>query len=136
MDGPRVAPNQKALDFEGAVGALSTAALAAVALGPLARVDPSRPGPVLCPFRLLTGLPCPFCGVTRSLMALGQGHVGLSLHLSPLGPIVLAAALVLLVVTGRARWRRAPVAWPPRLMVLGAALVVVSWAYQLSRGAT
>lgn len=131
MDGPRV----RAFDLEGVVGALSTAALGVVALGPLARVDPSRPGLVLCPFRLLTGLPCPFCGVTRSLMALGQGHVSLSLHLSLLGPIVLAAALVLLVVTGRARWRRAPVAWPPGFLGLGAALVVVSWAYQLSRGA-
>lgn len=38
--------------------------------------DPSDAGPVLCPFRALTGLDCPGCGMTRALGRLARGRVG------------------------------------------------------------
>jgi hypothetical protein len=33
-----------------------------------------------CPFRLITGIPCPGCGMGRATIALLQGHVAVSLH--------------------------------------------------------
>lgn len=49
-------------------------------------------GPVLCPFRRLTGLPCPACGLTRSWTAALHGRPGASLRFHPLGIVTLAVA--------------------------------------------
>jgi hypothetical protein len=47
-----------------------------------------------CPLRTLTGIPCPFCGMTTSLRGLTAGQLGRSLAAAPLGlPFVLAALL-------------------------------------------
>lgn len=54
-------------------------------------------GPPLCPFRALTGLPCPGCGLTRSLVALAHGDLAASLFFHPLG-LLLALALVALAL--------------------------------------
>jgi hypothetical protein len=46
----------------------------------------------LCGFHWLTGRPCPLCGLTRALLALGKGHwkQAVQLHaLSPLGLMML-----------------------------------------------
>jgi len=37
-----------------------------------------------CLFRKITGLPCPSCGVTRTLLLLGQGEIFQAFSLSPL----------------------------------------------------
>lgn len=37
-----------------------------------------------CPFRSLTGVPCPTCGTTRALLALSQGQLGKALALNPM----------------------------------------------------
>jgi len=50
-------------------------------------------GPVLCLFRMTTGLPCPGCGMTRAWCELCHGHVGASLALHPVG-FLLGAYLV------------------------------------------
>jgi len=47
-----------------------------------------RHTPVLCPFRVLTGLPCPGCGTTRAVFELGSGRPITSLLLNPLGAFV------------------------------------------------
>lgn len=52
-------------------------------------------GPPLCLLKAITGLPCPGCGLIRSLVALGHGDLGAALYLHPLGPFV---GLVLLVL--------------------------------------
>jgi hypothetical protein len=63
--------------------------------------------PVLCPFRALTGLPCPSCGLTRSFIALGHLQLGESLAYHPLGPLCYALVVSLLVwrVLGRVAGR-------------------------------
>lgn len=37
-----------------------------------------------CPFRTLTGIPCPTCGSTRALLALARGHLLEALASNPL----------------------------------------------------
>lgn len=60
-------------------------------------------GPVLCPFRLATGLPCPGCGLTRSWVALAHGDFSTALADNLFGPVsmLFVAATVLIAVVLR-----------------------------------
>lgn len=58
-------------------------------------------GPVLCLFRIATGLPCPFCGTTRSIGSLVQGDVSAALAFNPLGVLVLLVATAMLLLPRR-----------------------------------
>lgn len=81
-----------------------------------------------CPLRSLTGVPCPFCGMTRGVTDMLHGDVVHALALNP-GSVLLVVAAVLLLV----RWRRVRVqvpAWGP------VALVVALWAFELVKYAT
>lgn len=46
-----------------------------------------------CLFKNITGIPCPSCGITRSLILLSHGDFGGALYLNPLA-IVAAIALI------------------------------------------
>ena len=48
-----------------------------------------------CPFHFLTGLLCPTCGITRSILALFQGELLVALEFHPLGPILFFASFCL-----------------------------------------
>ncbi|MEA1997125.1 MAG: DUF2752 domain-containing protein [Gemmatimonadota bacterium] len=52
--------------------------------------------PDTCVWHRLTGLPCPFCGLSRSVCALSHGSPGLAVEYHPFGPLVYAAGLLLL----------------------------------------
>ncbi len=43
-----------------------------------------------CPFKMLTGLPCPGCGITKSLVAIYQGEFLKSLQFHIFGILVMA----------------------------------------------
>lgn len=62
-------------------------------------------GPVICPFRALTGLPCPGCGLTRSWVYAAHGWWRESFAANAFGMVVVAAlvALAVLVVVRRVR---------------------------------
>ncbi|HET9626215.1 MAG TPA: DUF2752 domain-containing protein [Kofleriaceae bacterium] len=63
---------------------------------------------LVCPFRRLFDLDCPFCGLTRSFVALAHGDVAAALRFHPAGPALFAAlavALVALVWVGARRAR-------------------------------
>jgi hypothetical protein len=81
--------------------------------------------PIACPLRASTGIPCPFCGMTRAVVAAVHGHVMESLRFNPGG--VFVAVLALAVLLGfrfeRVRLR----AWPWLLVALTAAL----WAWNV-----
>jgi len=49
-------------------------------------------GKVLCVFRNITGMPCPFCGGTRSVGSILRGDLGEAWNFNPLG---FAAILIL-----------------------------------------
>jgi Protein of unknown function (DUF2752) len=52
----------------------------------------------LCPFKMLTGFPCPGCGITKSIIFLYEGNLLKSLEYHILGPFVPIASLVAVVV--------------------------------------
>jgi Protein of unknown function (DUF2752) len=56
-------------------------------------LDPGTLGVDVCWFRRATGLPCPGCGLSRSVVALARGDLAASLAFHPFGPLVLAWAM-------------------------------------------
>jgi uncharacterized protein DUF2752 len=81
-----------------------------------------------CPLRTLTGVPCPFCGMTRSVTAVVHGHLASSLALNPAGILAVLLAVFLLFA-----WRVRRITYATWLVpvVLGS-----MWAYQLFKYAT
>jgi Protein of unknown function (DUF2752) len=140
--GSRDAPlfGVRAPALELAAAGLCLACAGAVAVGAVAGNDAAvgPDGPVLCPFRLLTGLPCPFCGMTRSLLALGRGDVAASVALHPLGPAVALLAVLGLWRFVRPAVRRrgggVPARLPRSAPLAVAAAFAVAWVLTLSHG--
>lgn len=89
MSDASVAELRHARDLRIAAGGL----VGAAAIWPILPVHP----PLACPLRTLTGIPCPFCGMTRACVALVHGHLGTSLSFNPGGIFIVALALVALV---------------------------------------
>lgn len=114
------APDVSALAALAGAGALAAAA----ALDP-AEIDS---GPVLCPFRLLTGLPCPGCGLTRSWVHLVHGGWSEGLAANPFGAVSLVAVLAFVLVVAVAAVRRTPLPDVGRLVTSRAFMAVgVVW---------
>jgi hypothetical protein len=53
---------------------------------------------ILCPMQNIFGLPCPACGITRSMSSLLNLDIWHSFKYHPLGIIVLAAIITALIV--------------------------------------
>jgi hypothetical protein len=75
---------------------LRVAAASMVAIGAAWPRLPVHP-PIACPLRAATGLPCPFCGMTRSVVATMHGHLATALSFNPGGIVVVVLALVAIV---------------------------------------
>lgn len=52
----------------------------------------------LCPFKMLTGFPCPGCGITKSMVYFYEGEVLKSVYYHILGPIVIAFCVLTIVI--------------------------------------
>ena len=95
---------------------LSAATCGALALGSAGLV-PGAPGSGLtCVFAAVTGVPCPFCGMTHGVAALGAGDVAGAVAAHPLAPPAVALALVVAVAL---LLRRRLIVAPPALWGLG-----------------
>jgi hypothetical protein len=71
--------------------ALARLAIPGAALCGCALLDPRNPpAGIFCPFRLVTGIPCPLCGITRGLAALVRADITTALQFHALSPLVLA----------------------------------------------
>ena len=87
--------------------------------------------PVVCPFRRLTGLPCPACGLTRSWQAAAHGRPRESFDHHPLGAVTLLAGAGIALAGRDAVPRLAD----RRAVQLSAAAVWTAvWLWRLRRG--
>lgn len=77
--------------------------LGALVVARMLPADHIEDGPVVCPFRLLTGLPCPGCGLTRSWVCLLHGEWQHAVAANAFGPAAVLGVLLLVVVSVRAR---------------------------------
>lgn len=118
---------------------VSAVVLAALGIAAAAATPAYDRGPVVCPFRAVTGLPCPTCGTIRAAGHLLRGEFTAAYGTNPLAAAVMtvAAPLGLLVWVGNAAggWtvrihaspRERSAAW-----ALAAALFLANWAYVLA----
>ena len=93
-------------------------------------------GVALCPFHRITGLPCPFCGATRSVVALFCGEPVRAFELNPLvcaGVLALPAYGMWRLAGGR-RVRLAGRFASAVGMALLAAAVIANWVYLIFVG--
>lgn len=96
-------------------------------------VDPAwvAAGPILCPVRRLTGIPCPGCGMTRAAVALAHGDLASAVAFHPLSPLVALAAVAALVAYVRSgHLPRVPAG----MAAAGVVLVMAVWAVRLATG--
>jgi len=94
-----------------------------------------------CAFKMLTGLPCPTCGVTRTIIALSRGRLALGLFMNPLAAIACGSALLYLVYAAVVLALRLPRLRPILTPAGGRALryttiaaIAVNWVWLIATG--
>ncbi len=68
---------------------------------PLQTLDAALPP--LCPFKALTGIPCPGCGMTSALLATAQGSLAVAALHNPFAGLLLCLAGISLLPEGAIR---------------------------------
>ena len=91
-------------------------------------------GPVLCPFRRATGLPCPTCGLTRSWTSLAHLRVRDAFAYHPLGPVTFVGA-GWLALGGRLHAPKADEDFERKLASVAVAAWLAVWVGRLVRSA-
>ena len=110
-------------------GTIAILALIAVRFLPILDLMPS------CAFRAFTGIPCPTCGATRSLVHFAHGDLSASFGMNPAIALLLFAALLMFAydVATLFSGSRIFLSLTPReatLIRAGAIMVLVAnWAY-------
>jgi Protein of unknown function (DUF2752) len=110
-----------------AVG-LSAATGAAFLLGSAGALGAASTTGLTCPFSAVSGVDCPFCGLTHGVAALGAGDVSAALAANPLAPLALALALTVPLALLRER-RLAVHRASPWVLAM---LVAVVWLARLA----
>jgi hypothetical protein len=109
-------------------GLLALASAGALCVAFALPANDAAHGPVVCPFRLATGLPCPGCGLTRAWVFLAHGRVGDAVSANPFGLITMPVAVAFVLGFVVAWVRRGPA---PDLTRIGrswiAKAVVTAW---------
>jgi hypothetical protein len=92
-----------------------------------------------CLLRLITGIPCPFCGMTTAATSLAAGEPAAALAANPfvLVLVVFTAAMAVLIGARASGLARPPVRWSPAgrraAWTVVAVLATASWLFQLHR---
>jgi Protein of unknown function (DUF2752) len=93
----------------------------------------------LCPLRRVTGVPCPFCGMTTGVLALSRGDVVSAFVANPVAPLLVVAVVISFLPfvyrSGPFRWATArATAGTNGLVRLGPWLLLpVLWLWELHR---
>jgi len=112
-------------------------ALALIALSPLApQLATAAPA---CPLKLVSGLPCPTCGATRTALALAEFDPWTAVRLNPLVTgawlLLIGGGLAALAYTQIGRsLPTLPKRLPMALRVAVVAVVAVNWVYLMLAG--
>jgi len=93
-----------------------------------------------CPLRSLTGIPCPFCGITTGCTRLAQGDLRAAWNSNVLSPILMLGSLVLggyvfafRIVAGRAIAPSPGTGATRTFWILAGSLAGASWIINLFR---
>ncbi len=95
-----------------------------------------RPIEWACALRSRFGLPCPTCGLTRSIVMSLHGEVGGAWRMAPVGPVavfgMIAFALAMLALAwsqsaGAAQWEAQARAWIRKITAIYAVATVAIW---------
>ncbi len=115
------------------------AVLAALGLVAAAGTTGATGGPVVCPFRAVTGFPCPTCGFLRTAGLLLDGAVARAFAMNPLDALTMVLGVptvaALWIANRTAGWTvKISLSRPERLVAwsLLAAAFAVNWVYVLS----
>jgi hypothetical protein len=117
---------------------LSVGAAAVGAVYPMI-IERTRGQWIQCPLRTLTGVPCPFCGLTTATVGLVHGQWATAAAANPLAflPATIAIGTAPLMVArarGKAALPRQASQSTRRRIAMGAITVAaLSWLYQLHR---
>ena len=79
-----------------------------------------------CLSRHLTGMECPFCGISHSLVALADGEIKASFAYHPLGPVMASLYLAFIVSVAASIRRRTDPVIESRAFSISCSLLVVS----------
>jgi hypothetical protein len=114
------------------------AALSAAAVLALSCLFAAPPIPFpTCLFRLVTGRPCPSCGLTHAFIALGHGRLAEAFRDNLMSPFLFAALAAVLimslqeVLTGRYFVRTLWARMKNRILVAVLAMALISWAWNM-----
>jgi hypothetical protein len=107
---------------------LRVAGAAMLAVAVLTPPIPVRSVPYQCPLRAATGIPCPFCGMTRGVIEAVHGRFVDAFLYNPGALMIVALAVALLVA-----WRVQRVQIPVWTVF---AFFTVLWTFQLWKYAT
>jgi len=97
----------------------------------LAIIGMLAPFPVFppCPLLTATGVPCPLCGMTRSVRSLFGLDLGASLRFQPFGILAAVVGVLILVMWAVPRTRAVGAVRIPLMAIL--VLGLVSWIYNI-----
>lgn len=86
------------------------------------------PGYVLCPFRMITHIPCPGCGMTRAMLCLGRLDFGKAIHLNAFSIPLFVVMLVYVRNPGMIRILKNDV-----ILKVLLATVIMLWIFRLGK---
>lgn len=96
---------------------------------------------ILCPFRLLTGIPCPGCGGLRAAKALLHGEVLQALYINPLSCLVVLSLAVLPflylydIIKGTDVVKRLLLqSWKTQTIIIVCVIIFLNWMWNIYKG--